>query len=106
MGIFSSFFGSGNTPVSQQEANQQMLKMLQDRLAVSTCPTERQQLQNNINSLQRSMTPQQPPPQPQSPAPAQPQPPRPELQWLEQEVLKIKDSVRRMEEIVKTLRTS
>lgn len=98
MGIFSSFFGSGNTPVSQQEANQQMLKMLQDRLAVSTCPTERQQLQNNINSLQRSMTPQQSPPQPQ--------PPRPELQWLEQEVLKIKDSVRRMEEIVKTLRTS
>ena len=113
MGFLSDLLGkSAPTQNSlQQEGNQMMLKMMQDRLAASTCPTERQQLQNNIAAIQRAnqlnqTTVANPSPiiTPQNPAPIQPQ--RPEFQWLDQELSRLKDSVKTIEEFINKLKSS
>jgi len=57
MGFFD-FISSNKQPDLQQQANQQMVVMLQERLKVATCPTERQQLTDNIQRLQMGMSPQ------------------------------------------------
>ena len=95
----------------QQEGNQMMLKMMQDRLAVSTCPTERQQLQNNISAIQKAMQQNQTPPQPvpiSQPQPQlQPQPAptqRFNFQPLDQEILNIKNSLAKLENIIMALK--
>lgn len=107
MGFLSNLLGkTAPTEVGlQQEGNQMMLKMLQDRLATSTCPTERANLQNNINSIQRAMqqapTPQMPPSNP-----AQNQPNiRPQLQALEQEANALKASLNRIDGILANLKS-
>ena len=95
----------------QQEGNQMMLKMLQDRLAVSTCPTERQQLQNNISAIQKAMQQNQVPPtstpmsyqQPQAQPQVAPNQ-KPNFQPLEAELSNLKILVTKIENIVMALK--
>ena len=109
MGFLLNFL-NGNAPTQnalQQEGNQIMLKMLQDRLAASTCPTERVNLQNNINNIQRALQQNQMPPQ-INPIPA-PQNPtiniKPSVQALEQEINNLKGSLARIDSILVNLKS-
>ena len=95
----------------QQEGNQMMLKMLQDRLAVSTCPTERQQLQNNISAIQKAMQQNQVPPTPTPMSYQQPQAQpqvapnqKPNFQSLEVELSNLKTLVTKIENIIMALK--
>lgn len=114
MGFLSDLLGR-TTPVQstpQPEGNNMMLKALQDRLAASTCPTERASLQNNINAIQRAMQQNQNngqinpnlPPQNSVPNPQIPQVPKINLQPLEQELYNLKNSIGRIENILMALK--
>lgn len=100
MGFISNFLGRGAPTQEslQQESNQVMLRMLQERLAVSTCPTERQQIQNNINNIQRTLA--------QNTVQEQPNPtlPKVNFQPLEQELSSLKGSITRIESILATMK--
>jgi hypothetical protein len=119
MGFFSNFMGSNSQSSLQQEANQNMLKMLQERLATATCPTERQQIQDNIKQLQNGL-------QPSNIAPPSPTPntvlfggaaasqsapqivtkPPLDFSQLDNEMINLKASLLRLENIIKNLRNS
>ena len=111
MGFLSDLLGR-NAPSQnslQQDGNQMMLKMLQERLAASTCPTERANLQNNINAIQRANQQNQIPPQvtpispPQNTAQNSTNS-RPNFQALEQELTILKNSVMRIDNIIMMLK--
>lgn len=113
MGFLSDILGK-TAPTQnslQQEGNQMMLKMMQDRLAVSTCPTEKQQLQNNIVAIQKALQQNQVPPQMAPISPPQNVPTNSSvsakqynLQPLEQELVNLKSSISRIENCIMALK--